>query len=142
MKLVVDANILVGECLRARGRQLLQSSQLELYIAVKMFEETCYEINRRTRILRQQGKLTESTEQELIFLIQNLFSNSLNLKDFSFYSHLETEAKKRIPRDPNDWQTVALALALEVAIWTQDYGFLGCGCATWTTETILQQLNG
>ncbi len=140
MKLVVDANILVGECLRKRGRKLLQSPHLTLYIAEKAFEETCYEINRRTDILEQQGRLTRSTKNELIFLVEDILSNYLNFKAFSFYSHLETEARKRVPRDPNDWETVALAMAEEAAIWTKDYDFLGCGCATWTTETILLQL--
>ena len=97
MKLVVDANILVGECLRKRGRKLLQSPALTLYIAEKAFEETCYEINRRTDILEQQGKLTKSTKKELTFLVEDIFRNYLNFKEFSFYSHLENEAKKRVP---------------------------------------------
>ncbi len=141
MKLVVDANILVGECLRKRGRKLLQSPELTLYIAEKAFEETCYEINRRTDILEQQGKLSKSTKKELTFLVEDIFRNYLNFKEFSFYSHLESEAKKRVPRDANDWETVALAIASSAAIWTQDYDFFGCGCATWTTETILLQLS-
>lgn len=60
----------------------------------------------------------------------------------SFYPPLEAEARKRIPRDPNDWETVALALALPAAIWTEDYDFFGCGCPSWTTQTLLFQLQG
>lgn len=36
--------------------------------------------------------------------------------------------------------TVAVALALGAAIWTQDCDFIGCGCPTWATETILAEL--
>jgi predicted nucleic acid-binding protein len=41
-----------------------------------------------------------------------------------------------VPRDPNDWPTVALALTLDCDIWTTDAAFLGCGVPTWTTETL------
>lgn len=53
---------------------------------------------------------------------------------------MRAEALRRIPRDPNDWSTVALALATGSDIWTLDHDFLGCGIATWTTETLLLQL--
>lgn len=45
------------------------------------------------------------------------------------------------PRDPNDWATVALALTLASGILTGDSDFLGCGCPTWTVETLLQELS-
>jgi predicted nucleic acid-binding protein len=45
----------------------------------------------------------------------------------SNYIHLETEARNRIPRDSDDWHTVALALEMDAAIWTQDCDFLGVG---------------
>ena len=70
-----------------------------------------------------------------------VIDNQMRLIPPSFYNYLETEARKRIPRDPDDWHTVALALALPAAIWTQDYDFFGCGCPTWTTETLLLQLS-
>jgi hypothetical protein len=50
--------------------------------------------------------------------------------------HLEAAAMRRVPRDPNDWPTVALALTLECGIWPADADFLGCGVPTWTTETL------
>ncbi len=53
------------------------------------------------------------------------------------YAHLESPARARVPRDPDDWPTVALALALGADIWTQDSDFLDCGVATWTTDTLL-----
>ncbi len=56
------------------------------------------------------------------------------------YLSYETVARNRIPRDPNDWFTVALALAVGAGIWTLDNDFLGCGVATWTTDTLLTHL--
>jgi len=56
------------------------------------------------------------------------------------YDGYEAVARSRIPRDPDDWHTVALAIATDAAIWTADADFLGCGIATWTTETLLAHL--
>ena len=56
------------------------------------------------------------------------------------YAHLEPVARRRIPRDPNDWPTVALAIALDAGIFTNDYDFFGCGCPTWTMETLRGEL--
>ena len=58
----------------------------------------------------------------------------------AFYADLEEEARRRIPRDPRDWPTVALALALGAGIWTEDGDFLGCGLPTWTTATLARRL--
>lgn len=47
------------------------------------------------------------------------------------------EARRRLNRrDPEDWPILALALALECPIWTEDSDFFGCGAATWTTSNI------
>jgi predicted nucleic acid-binding protein len=79
---------------------------------------------------------------------QNLLKNAIALAEakvvivpHEVYSDYETVARNRIPRDPNDWFTVALALALVAAIWTLDRDFLGCGIATWTTDTLLAHLD-
>lgn len=39
MRLVVDANILVAELIRQRGRKLIIHPQLELYMAEKAWDE-------------------------------------------------------------------------------------------------------
>lgn len=53
------------------------------------------------------------------------------------YGHERLRELRRVPRDERNWPTVALALALEVSIWTADTDFLSCGVLTWTTETLL-----
>ena len=52
----------------------------------------------------------------------------------------ETVARRRVPRDQRDWPPVALALALDAGILTADADFLGCGCATWTVDTLAAEL--
>jgi predicted nucleic acid-binding protein len=56
------------------------------------------------------------------------------------YDALEEIARRRVPRDPNDWPVVALAISLNAGILTEDHDFLGCGCATWTVETLRSEL--
>jgi predicted nucleic acid-binding protein len=56
---------------------------------------------------------------------------------YAMYEHI---ARSRIPRDPDDWHTVALAIATDAAFWTADADFLGCGIATWATDTLLAHL--
>jgi PIN domain len=56
------------------------------------------------------------------------------------YEHMEAVARRRVPRDPHDWPPVALALVLDAGILTGDHDFLGCGCPTWTAETLRGEL--
>jgi predicted nucleic acid-binding protein len=105
-----------------------------------VLSETRHELRQRMIAMRNQGKLTEQTERELFELVNRLIENYIEIVEPSSDNSLETEARKRIPRDTDDWPTVAVALVLPAAIWTQDYDFLGCGCPTWTTETLLLQL--
>ena len=56
------------------------------------------------------------------------------------YEGLREEALSRLPRDPNDWQVVALALFLGADILTGDEDFFGSGVATWTADILISQL--
>ncbi len=139
MILIVDANILVGELLRQRGRELLRHPSLMLYISEKVLDEAQYELRRRMTERINRG-LSKAIGQGILNEAMSIIEADIRLVAQSNYIHLETEARNRIPRDPDDWHTVALALEMDAAIWTQDCDFLGCGCATWTTETLLIQM--
>lgn len=45
-------------------------------------------------------------------------------------------------RDPDDWPSVAAALALACPIWTEDRDFFGSGVATWTSDLVEIYLRG
>ncbi len=141
MRLVVDTNILVAELLKKRGRALILSQSLELFLAEKMKNEVQYELRKRISIIINKTNLTEELGQLQLEAALRLINRKIMTVPLSFYQSFEEEARKRIPRDPNDWETIALALALTAAIWTEDYDFFGCGCPTWTTQTLLLQLN-
>ncbi|MGL5079510.1 MAG: PIN domain-containing protein [Waterburya sp.] len=141
MRLVVDANILVAELIRERGRKLIARPELELYMAEQAWSETTYELNKRIEKMIDRGVFSSSVGQNLLKNAIALAEARVAIVPHEVYSDYETVARNRIPRDPNDWFTVALALALVAAIWTLDYDFLGCGIATWTTDTLLTHLN-
>lgn len=140
MILIIDANILIAELLRQRGRELLRSPKLIIYASEKVVDETNYEIQKRIGYMITTGKLSQKEGANLTQLAsQALRTCIINIPQIE-YGYLEIEAKERIPRDPDDWHTVALAIHLDVAIWTQDNDFLGCGCPCWTTDTLISHL--
>lgn len=140
MKLTVDANILVAELTRERGRALITGADLELFIAEQPWQESQHELAKRYRAIAERtGASFESADEQYTVSIR-LAEANVQVMEESFYATFEKEAKQRIPRDPDDWHTVALALTLSADIWTQDKDFLGCGVATWTTDTLLARL--
>ena len=140
MRLVVDANILVAELIRVRGRKLIVRPELELYMAEGAWDETTYELDKRIKIMTRKGVFSQSVGQNLLNDAIALAEAKVSIIPREVYAPYETVARNRIPRDPNDWFTVALALAVEGDIWTSDNDFLGCGVATWTTDTLLTHL--
>lgn len=140
MRLVVDANILVGELLRERGRILVAHPDLELYIAERPWSEARYELARRAELYAARRGLDSQGLIDLLEAAVSVAEVHIQVVTLETYHAFEDTARQRIPRDPDDWPTVALALALEADIWTADGDFLGSGVATWTTETLLSQL--
>ena len=141
MRLVIDANSLVAELLQQRGRALLRNPELEIYLAEQVRNEAEYKLRNRISRIVTLGRLSKAAGQEQFEAALWIVNYQIRLVPAAFYNPLESEARKRIPRDSNDWSTVALALALPATIWTQDYDFFGCGCPTWTTETLTIQLS-
>ena len=59
----------------------------------------------------------------------------------SDYEALRDEAEHRIAwRDPDDWPTVALALTLDLPVWSQDKDLRDAGVEVFTTGELLDAL--
>jgi predicted nucleic acid-binding protein len=138
--LAVDASILVAESLRRRGQDLIEDPQFELYIAEHIWSEVLHELRQRITILGDRGRLATGTSEEAFDRAVDALQRNVTVVPQAEYERFEGVARLRIPRDPNDWPTVAVAMLLDAAIWTSDYDFFGCGLATWTTETLLIEL--
>jgi predicted nucleic acid-binding protein len=143
MIVVADASVLVGELLRKRGRDLLLRPELQVLVAEDQWSETQHELSRRLGIMESSGRLSPDNRQALEEAVQGLIeANAIDVVSRSMYAPFEATARRRIPRDPQDWPTVALALLLDAGILTGDNDFLGCGCPTWTVETLLHEMEG
>ena len=140
MRLIVDANILVGELLRTKGKELVKDKQLELYIAAKAFEEAQHELRKRVDVIADKAQLPEDETTKLLESSIGLVEQHISVRGEEAYKHFKQEALARIPCDPDDWHSVALALTIKADIWTQDKDFLGCGVATWTSDTLRAKL--
>jgi predicted nucleic acid-binding protein len=140
VRLVVDASTLVAELLRQRGRRLLAHPGLEVFVAEQAWSEARHELHRRAQLMEQRGRVSEATRRALLESALQVVALSVSQVPTAVYAHLQAIARARVPRDPKDWPTVELALALGAGIWTGDNDFLGCGIATWTTETLLEQV--
>lgn len=66
MRLVVDANILVAELMRQRGRELIVHPELKLYMAEKAWDEACHELSKRVAAMVQKGIFSQDAGQKLL----------------------------------------------------------------------------
>ena len=141
MRLVVDASVLVAEALRSRGRALISRPELELFVAASAWSEALHELRRRAAGMDRSRHLTSISGAAMLVAALAAVEPKLTRVAEADYQAHEAVARSRIPRDPDDWPTVAAALAVGADIWTNDADFLGCGIATWTTETLLAHLS-
>jgi len=143
--LVIDANVLVGELLRVRGRELFEKSILQLHISEEAFDEALHEMSRRAGRIVEQGRASRQAADAMLDEARGIVERRITPVPSEVYAGFEERAAYRMLRDPNDVPTVALALALggdegRCGIWTNDGDFLGCGLPTWTTDTLLAHL--
>lgn len=141
MIVVADASVLVAELLRRRGRELLAHPELRCVVAEDQWAETTHELEKRLAAIVAQGRLTAEQADGLRSTVQSLIDDRvIEIIPRLVYAHLEPTGRRRVPRDPNDWAPVALALVLDAGILTGDNDFLGCGCPTWTVDTLRREL--
>ena len=140
MRLAVDASTLIAEVLRVRGRKLIAHPALELVVAADAWNETEHELRKRVALLVERGHLEAIPATLLLDEALTTTAARVTLVSVDVYADRLEEARRRIPRDPRDAPTVALALTLECGIWTGDHDFFGCGVPVWVTETLLGHL--
>lgn len=144
MNLTIDANILVSEVDSETGvaQSLLLHPTLEaIYIAEYTWNEAIYVLARRIESWARNGRLAPDIADETLESSTDVFASRCVIVEESFYAHYEREARLRIPDDPDDWHTIALALTTEITIWTLDQKhFFGCGMAIWKTNVLRSML--
>ena len=133
--LVLDANILIRAVLGKRVRALLETYEdsAAIYSPDVCFDEAHENI---PLILSNRGN---DPKTGIVLLDQlRLFVQPV---DEALYQNFEHVARGRVAmRDIEDWPVVAVALMLNVPIWTED--LFGGGIATWTTDRVELYLKG
>ena len=138
--LVIDASSAVAEALRTRGLALFQDTRLALYMSEAAWSETRHELRRRVGVIATRQRLSAEEQAALYGAALQTLETCFQIIPAEAYAPLETTARARIPADPNDWPSAALALALETGIWTEDRDFFGSGIATWLTPILQHHL--
>ncbi|MGA2982024.1 MAG: PIN domain-containing protein [Terriglobales bacterium] len=129
--LVLDANILMRAVLGRRVRELLERYEDS---ATFYSPDVCFDDARQYlwQVLEKRG-----LEPESGLTVLEQISQLVLPVDGSLYADYERLARERIEtRDPDDWPVVAVALMLDLPIWTEDQDLFGSGVATWTTDRV------
>jgi predicted nucleic acid-binding protein len=135
-KIALDANILIRAVLGRRVFALLKAYESVAFYAPDVcFDEACENI---PRILTSRGKDPQAglaVLDQLDPLVQSV--------DQADYRDFEQLARERMAaRDIDDWPNAAVALMLNIPVWTEDQDFFGSGIATWTTDRVELYLQG
>ena len=134
LRLVVDADILVGELLRQRGRDLIANPRLQLSITARAWDEMEHELPARIRAYVQRAENETRSEDEMFGSARDFVRACVTQVEESVYAEYEAQARAHIPHDPDHWPTVALALGL--GIWSEDRHFFGYGLPSWRTDAL------
>lgn len=129
--LVLDANILVRAVLGKRVRSILEHhrSHAKFFSPVVCYEEA----RRHLPAILKKRKIDPSPALDVLNYLPVLV---VPVSDRA-YSGFEKNARTRMRfRDLDDWPVLALAIALNLPIWTEDQDLFGTGVATWTTDRI------
>lgn len=135
--IVMDANILIRGILGERVPHLLQQygDQVQFFTTA-----VCYEEVRRhlPAILEKRG-----IEPAPFLAAVDVLETVVVPLSEEIYGAFEAQAKQRIAaRDKQDWPLLALALALDCPVWSEDNDFFGTGVPTWNSQNVEIYLRG
>jgi predicted nucleic acid-binding protein len=135
--LVLDANILLRAVFGTRVRQLLETYD---EVAAFFSPDACFDEAQEyvSDLAERRG-----VDSSLALSVLAELSRVIVPVDKSLYESYERLARERIQRrDPDDWPVVAVALMLDIPVWTEDRDFFGSGIPTWTTDKVELYLRG
>jgi predicted nucleic acid-binding protein len=129
--LVLDANILLRAVFGQRVRRILETYEDE---ARFYSPDVCFaDAERYIPDISGRRRL----DAELVLSLLGRIEGIVERVDRSLYEEYESTARGRVgTRDPEDWPVAAVALLLDLSIWTEDQDFFGTGIATWTTDRV------
>jgi predicted nucleic acid-binding protein len=135
--LVLDANILIRAVYGRRVRSLLETyeDRTAFYSPDICFDEA-------KRYIPELSK-RKGFDPSASFAVLAGVARIVQSVDAVLYAaYGETAGRRVLSRDPDDWPVVAVALLLDLPIWTEDQDLFGSGVATWTTDRVELYLRG
>jgi predicted nucleic acid-binding protein len=135
--LVLDANILLRAVFGQRVRHLLETYE---DTAAFFSPEACFQEAQKyiPDVAKRRG-----LDSNIALSVLEQLDGIVVPVDKSLYESYESLARERVERrDPNDWPVAAVALMLDLPVWTEDQDFFGSGIATWTTDRVEVYLRG
>jgi predicted nucleic acid-binding protein len=132
VRLAADANVLLSAVLGGRARLIGESPRVDEILTV---EQIIAEVEECAGLLARKERLAE----DLVLLAVSALP--VTVVGRPAYARAIPEAKKRIgERDPDDIELLALALAFNVPVCSNDKEFEGAGVGWLTTEKLLRRL--
>lgn len=102
-----------------------------------MWEEAQHELPKRFDRMVRGGRFLRATADRLRDTALIAVAFRITVVTTEIYNEFEADARLRVPDDPDDWHTIALALATDTSIWTGDRKhFWGCGIPVWNTRVL------
>ena len=129
--LVLDANILLRAVFGVRVMNLLNTyeNNTDFYSPDLCFTEA----EKYVAVLAKRKGIETKLAQSVLDLVSRIVQSV----DQSLYEDFEKPARERIERrDPRDWPVIAVAMLLNIPVWTEDQDFFGSGIPTWTTDRV------
>jgi predicted nucleic acid-binding protein len=132
VRLAADANVLLSADLGGRARLVLESPRVKEILTV---QQVIAEVEEYASLLARKRRLAE----DLVLLAVGALP--ITIVGQSDYAAAIPDATKRMgPRDPDDIELLALAIAFSIAVWSNDNDFENAGVPWLTTEKLLQEL--
>jgi predicted nucleic acid-binding protein len=132
VKLVADANVLLAAVLGGRAKAILQHPGVDELMTA---EATLAEVQEYAVVLaRKRGLSLDS-------LLLAIAALPVTVVEHGVYSSAVQEARRIIAkRDPDDVDVLALALHLDLPLWSNDNDFEDTGIEWYTTAELLKKL--
>ena len=133
MRLVADANVLLSAVLGGNAARVLRHPRVDGVVAAGAVLE---EVHEYALALARKKRLRVDT------ILTAVVSLPVTVVDRSAYLESLKEAERRIAkRDPDDVETLALAIHLGLPVWSNDDDFKGTGVTWYTSARLLAILD-
>jgi predicted nucleic acid-binding protein len=133
VKLAADANVLLAALIGGRARRILGHPQVE---EVLMIAATL------AGVQEYAGHLARKKRLPVDLVLLAAATLPVTTVPRSSYSWSLPEARKRIAhRDPDDVEILALAIHLNLPVWSNDNDFKDAGVLWYTTASLLKKLD-